>query len=113
MRNLPSSNGGFQFLLGMAGFVGTLLVLAIIAGLIIYLVKRSKPTTNLPGQPRMPVGMPPAMQILDERLAKGEIEIEDYLNRKTAMLGEAPKPNEWQPAPTASAAQPSEGEPTA
>jgi hypothetical protein len=47
--------------------------------------------------------MPPALQILDERLARGEIEVEDYMTRKAALLGNAgPVTNEWTPqhAPT-------------
>ncbi len=32
---------------------------------------------------------------MDERLAKGEIDVPDYLERKAAMLGEHPRPTEW------------------
>ena len=42
--------------------------------------------------------MPPALQILDERLARGEIEVEDYMTRKAALLGASgPVTNEWTP----------------
>lgn len=86
-------------LFGILGFIGTLLLLALITLLVIYLVKRSK----APGQPagfgqhhRPP--MPPAVQILDERLARGEIEVEDYMTRKAALLGNAGHvTNEWAP----------------
>ena len=60
--------------------------------------------------------MPPAMQLLDDRLARGDIDIEDYLNRRAAMLGEVPQPNEWVPGTPDSApsappqAKPADGE---
>ena len=42
--------------------------------------------------------MPPALQILDERLANGDIEVEDYMTRKAALLGSTgPVANEWTP----------------
>jgi uncharacterized membrane protein len=99
MRTMPGPSGGLHLLLGLAGFVGTLMLIAIIAAVIIYLVKRKKGTLGTPGFPLRHPGLPPAMQILDDRLARGDIDIEDYLNRKAALLGEVPKPNEWTPAP--------------
>jgi len=90
MRRMPGTDfTGWHVLLGIAGFVGTLLLIALITLLVIFIVKRSKgPSHPRPGH--LPP-LPPALQILDERLARGEIEIEDYQNRKAAMLG-APAP---------------------
>jgi uncharacterized membrane protein len=85
------------------GFIGTLMVLALLALLVVYLVKRAKGTPFGPGAPRGQhphhrPPMPPALQILDERLANGEIEVEDYMTRKAALLGSnAPAANEWTP----------------
>lgn len=96
---MPGS--GFGVLFGVAGFLGTLLLLAGITALIVYLVKRSKGAH--PGHPHYHPrpATSPAIQVLDERLARGEIEIEDYLNRKSALLGEPSKPTEWTPPPAA------------
>ncbi|MFZ0530436.1 MAG: SHOCT domain-containing protein [Propionicimonas sp.] len=90
---------------GVLGFVGTLAFLGLTALLIVFLIKRYKNH----GKPGSPAGfgmghhhhppMPPALQVLDERLARGEIEIEDYVARKAAMLGTGPTPNEWAPPP--------------
>jgi uncharacterized membrane protein len=101
---------GSHLLFGFLGFIGTLVVLGLIALFVIYLVKRAK--GKAPGQPgamgqpgrhghhRPP--MPPALQILDERLANGDIEVEDYMTRKTALLGSnGPATNEWTPKPEA------------
>jgi uncharacterized membrane protein len=97
----PGFNGG-NMLYGMFGFIGTLVLLGLLALFVIYLVKRSKGKAGKPGgfghaQPHRPP-MPPAVQILDERLARGEIEVEDYMTRKAALLGSAgPVANEWTP----------------
>lgn len=119
----PGMGGGSSLLWGFMGFIGTLVVLALLALLVVYLVKRAKGKKFGPGGPG-PLGhhphhrppMPPALQILDERLARGEIEVEDYMTRKAALLGSGgPVPNEWTPQappppqPDASAPKP-EGE---
>jgi len=114
MRHYPGPGGGMSgssLLFGFMGFIGTLVVLALIALLVIYLVKRAKGKKFGPGGPgpnarhgmhRPP--MPPALQILDERLANGDIEVEDYMTRKAALLGSTnPAANEWSPQPPASA----------
>lgn len=117
MRHYPGPGmGGGSLLFGFLGFIGTLVVLGLLALLVIYLVKRAKGGKVGPG----PMGhahhrppMPPALQILDERLARGEIEVEDYMTRKSALLGNAdPGANEWtpqQPPPRPDAPKP-EGE---
>lgn len=119
MRHYPGGGGmsGSHLLFGFLGFIGTLVVLALITLLVVYLVKRAK--GKLPGQPgaaghhghhRPP--MPPALQILDERLARGEIEVEDYMTRKTALLGgSGPVPNEWTPKPDAPTPPKPDGDP--
>lgn len=100
MRYGPMGGGmmGHGLLIGIAGFIGTLLVIGLITAFVIFLVKRSKhgPVQHpMYGRPPMPPGPPPALQLLDERLARGEIEVSDYLERKAAMLGEHPRPTEW------------------
>ncbi len=112
----PGFNGG-SMLFGFLGFIGTIVLLSLITLLVIYLVKRAKGKTDQPmgfGHPhhgyRQP--MPPAVQLLDERLARGEIEVEDYMTRKAALLGAVgPVPNEWTPQqPPASATPPAESD---
>ncbi len=109
MRHFPGPEGGFyggSLMWGFLGFIGTLVVLTLITLFIVYLVRRAKGKKFGPGGPG-PVGhrpmMPPALQVLDERLARGEIEVEDYMTRKAALLGSnGPVANEWVPqaAPT-------------
>ena len=96
----PGFNGG-NMLYGMFGFIGTLVLLGLLTLFVIYLVKRSKGKAGKPAgfdHPYHRPPMPPAVQILDERLARGEIEVEDYMTRKAALLGAAgPVTNEWTP----------------
>lgn len=98
---MPGGNGlGMAF--GIAGFVGTLVFLALIVVLVMYLIKRNKQGQPVGPGPRSP--LPPAVQILDDRLARGDIDIEDYLHRKAALMGDVPKPTEWTPTPPEGAA---------
>lgn len=106
MRHGPMGGGmaGNGLFFGVAGFIFTLLVIGLITALVLYLIKRSKRGPGPHGHPqhgRPPFapGLPPAMQLLDERLARGEIEVADYLERKAAMLGEHPRPTEWTATP--------------
>jgi len=96
----PGFNGG-NMLYGMFGFIGTLVLLGLLTLFVIYLVKRGKGKAGKPAgfdHPYHRPPMPPAVQILDERLARGEIEVEDYMTRKAALLGAAgPVTNEWTP----------------
>jgi len=97
MRRFPGPDyfTGWHMVAGIAGFLGTLLVLALITALVIFLVRRGK---NHPAPINVRPPLPPALQLLDERLARGEIEIDDYLNRKAAMLGApttAAEPAAW------------------
>jgi len=103
MHRFPMPGGnGLGILFGIAGFVGTLVFIGLVIALVVYLVRRNKTVQpGHPGQPSHRPPMPPAVQVLDERLASGDIEIEDYLNRKAALLGDVPKPAEWTPTPAA------------
>lgn len=98
MHRFPMPVGhGPGLLFGIAGFVGTLVVLSLIVVLVIYLIRRADHKS--PAAPGAQAPLPPAMQILDDRLARGDIDIEDYVNRKAALLGDLPKPTEWTPTP--------------
>ncbi len=111
MRHYPGPGGGMgasSMLFGFMGFIGTLVVLALLTLLVVYLVKRAQGKKYGPAGSG-PMGhhamhrppMPPALQILDERLANGEIEVEDYMTRKAALLGSnGPVANEWSPQPS-------------
>jgi putative membrane protein len=113
MRHYPGPGmNGSGMLAGFVGFIGTLVLLGLITLLVVYLVKRSKGKLGTPegfGHPHHRPPMPPAVQILDERLARGEIEVEDYMTRKAALLGSAgPVANEWTPQPPRPEAPPTE-----
>jgi putative membrane protein len=101
--------GGGGLLFGVAGFICTLLVIGLITAFVLFLVKRSKQGPGphrQHGRPPSAPFLPPALQLLDERLARGEIDVPDYLERKAAMLGEHPRPTEW--TATESPSQPTE-----
>ena len=77
MRHFPGGGmSGMNLLFGFLGFIGTLVALALLTLLVFYLVKRSK--GGVPGGPH-PMGhhpghrppVPPALHLLDERLARG------------------------------------------
>ena len=102
MRHFPGPGmSGSGMLFGMLGFIGTIVLLGLITLLVVFLVKRGKHGAGRPagyGHPHHQPPLPPALQILDERLARGEIEVEDYMTRKAALLGAAgPVSNEWTP----------------
>jgi len=97
MRRFPNTDyfSGWHMVAGIAGFLGTLVLITLITLLVIFLVRRGK---NRPAPTAFRPSLPPALQLLDERLARGEIEIDDYLNRKAAMLGTpttAAEPAAW------------------
>ncbi len=95
-------------LLGPLVSIGILLLLAVaVAALVWWLLRRRKATKDRPGfrpqphwqpgagpgpHPGPPTPQPPltAVQILDERLARGDIEVDDYLTRRAALTGDRP-----------------------
>jgi uncharacterized membrane protein len=98
----PYGNGmGMWF--GVAGFIGTLLLIAVIV-LVVLVVRRNK-TPGAPVAPVPPTGVNPALQMLDHRLATGEIDIADYQARKAVLLGQGVPP---QPAATPPPEDPAE-----
>lgn len=111
MRHGGGMHGGGSLIWGLMGFVGTLVVLALLALLVVYLIKRAKGGQFRPFQPGGPRPAVPmsALQVLDDRLAKGEVDVEDYLTRRAALMGETGFKNEWTPqaaAPAPAAEQP-------
>ena len=127
----PRGGGGFGFLHMIGGLVGMVLFLAILLGLaaLAYKFARKKGWVSgghRPGHgPRHEPGAPPpgpgpweALRILDERLARGEIEIADYQARRDALTGTSyppfhqpptppgPPPASGDPAPTREEPQP-------
>ncbi len=99
MRHMPHYQA-FGFVHG----IGCLLFLAAIAAVIWIIIKKKKgqwPPRHHQGQvpppPEAPVST--AFQILDERLARGEIEVDDYLSRRAALAGDRPNGAEYRPDP--------------
>ncbi len=97
--------GGMGIWFGVAGFIGTLLVIGLIVALVVVISRRNKqPAANLASPPATTA----ALQVLDHRLATGEIDITDYQARKAALLGEVPTRGEWTPTPSAPSNPPAE-----
>jgi putative membrane protein len=111
--------------LGLAHLIVLKVLLLAAIALVVWLVVRKRRA----GQPHLyghhhpgHAGPPatPAAQLLDERLARGEIDVEDYLSRRAALAGERPNGTEYRPAPEArrsheapAADEPAEEDPTA
>jgi len=84
---------------------GSMLLLALaVALLVLWLLKRRKgghlhPQHHQswqPGPPPFPPQPPSsALQILEERLARGDIDVDDYLSRRAALLGDRPNGTEF------------------
>jgi putative membrane protein len=77
-------------MMGGAGWFGPfqmifwLLLLIAIVGLVVWLVRPSGRTSELPpGLPRRPSGL----DILEERYARGEIDRDEYLRKKQDLAG--------------------------
>ena len=94
--------------------LGTMALL--IAGttlLVIWLLKRRKtgpmpahfaqapwhPGPHAPAQPAAAQAPADALRILDERLARGDMDVDDYLTRRAALLGDRPNGTEFNPGP--------------
>lgn len=101
MRHAPF-HSGFAF-----WHFGSMLLLGLaIALLVIWLLKRRKGGQphhlNHQGWHAGPPPFPPqppssALQILEERLARGDIDVDDYLSRRAALLGDRPNGTEFTP----------------
>ena len=115
-RNLPVYGHDFGLWSHLAGMILFLLFLTAIGLLIALLVRQSRShrgehpaaTPPVPGEAPLP-GQPPvpgapytavaplpmdALRILDERLARGDIDVADYASRRLALTGEhvSPRP---------------------
>lgn len=124
MHHLPSFNPLFGL---FAGLLHLVFVLAVIGGLVFLLVsllkRRDRPGSGgnaknwgvfgyTPDDPHSPGGhgksgrgwhhrgpRPPfeALRILDERFARSELDVDDYLTRRTVLLGGRPNGMEYDP----------------
>ncbi len=112
----PRGGGGFGFLHVIAGMVGLALFVAFMVGLLALALgiarkkgwgPRWKPGPGPGHGPHHEPGAPPhgspgpweAQRILDERLARGEIEIDDYHARRNALDGAGYPPFQQPPRP--------------
>ena len=103
--------GGFGFLHMIGGLIGMALFFAVLLGLaaLVYKIAVKKGWVKRhhrgPHGHRPEPGGPPqhhpgdALRILDERLARGEIEIDDYKGRRDALTGNSFPPFHQPPQP--------------
>ena len=106
----PRGGGGYGFLHLIGGMVGMALCLAVLLGLALLAWKIAKRKGWVsPGRgPHHEAGAPhpshpehgpvSALRILDERLARGEIEVDDYRVRRDALLSGGYPPFQQPPA---------------
>ncbi len=101
MRHMPPTNGnGGNYLpyMIMHG-IGSLIMLALLVTLAIVLLKKYRKgklhapaflkahTANIENDPYLS-----ALKLLNERLAKGEVDVDEYYARRTALKGPDPTP---------------------
>ena len=112
----PRGGGaGFGFPHMIVGMMSAAILFALFAALVLLAVKLAKKKGWIgrhhhdphhhgpnpePGAPNPPqTGPPDAQQILDERLARGEIEVDDYRIRRDALSGNSYPPFNQPPTP--------------
>ena len=87
MRGNPHMWGGPGPFFGFFAFLVTLAILGAIAYLVYRKLQKRNPggtTTTLFERP--PAPRPDPISVLDDRLARGEIEVDDYRQRRAALL---------------------------
>lgn len=98
----PHFHGGGFGLMPMVGGLLMLLALAGIAFLVVWMLQKRKalgPNFLQPPAPPAPPANDP-LAILDERLARGDIDVEDYRARRSALLdGGLPRNPTTEPPP--------------
>lgn len=94
MHNHPSyyDNGGTHWVLWIVIILVMVAFSGILAWAVVSLI-RQRDGQRLGGVPLPPTGgtsSPNPLQILDERLARGEIEIDEYTRRRDLLRGAGP-----------------------
>ena len=114
----PRGGGGYGFLHLIGGMVGMAICLAVLVGLALLAWKIAKRKgwvspgrgphheAGAPHPPHPGHGPVSALRILDERLARGEIEVDDYRVRRDALLSGGYPPFQQPPAPDSSSPPP-------
>lgn len=118
MRHMPSFNPFLGIISGLLCLAVALAVAVGITFLVMALVKKRRkaffgegetgpggwrpggPWGHGPGHRHHGHGPRPpfeALRILDERLARSEIDVDDYLTRRTVLLGDRPNGTEYDP----------------
>ncbi|RZL79982.1 MAG: SHOCT domain-containing protein [Rhodococcus sp. (in: high G+C Gram-positive bacteria)] len=84
--NCGGMSGAWVWVFGALLMTG-LVLLVVVGGLLAYRAT-SRPDSNITGRrPAPPVGQTRALEILDERFARGEIDAEEFHDRRRTLDG--------------------------
>jgi putative membrane protein len=96
MRYPYYNNGGAHWGLWIGMIVAMLVILGILAWAVVNIIRHKDHLRNAASQPANGTGGSGPLHILDERLARGEIEVDEYTRRRDLIRGSglAPGPGD-------------------
>jgi putative membrane protein len=86
MRGYYGGVGGFGALLGILMMLFMIALIVLIVIFIVRLIRRGSDPHYMHGGFNRPPIVPQALEILNQRLAKGEITLEEYQHLKSEIL---------------------------
>ena len=90
MMHYPYNNGGGHWGLWILMIVGTLVFWGILSWAVVSIIRHKDHHYDGASQPPPGTGGSDPVRILDERLARGEIEVDKYTRRRDVLNGSGP-----------------------